>query len=71
MRGRLIDKLVDAPEAVEQAELGVHMEMREVVGSQGHGALMVAGRRVAGGARKALPKAPNAAPQALSSVLSP
>ena len=43
--GRRVDQLGDPAEAVEQAELGVDVEVREVVGREGrHGRSMVVGR---------------------------
>ena len=43
LRGRLADQVADAPEAVEQAELRVDVEVREVVRGEGrHGRSMVA-----------------------------
>jgi hypothetical protein len=35
--GALFGKLVDAPEPVQQAELGVEVQVDEVVGGNGHG----------------------------------
>ncbi len=37
LRARLVDEVGDPPEAVEQAELGVGVEMDEVVRREGHG----------------------------------
>ena len=48
LRGRRIDQLRDPAEAVEEAELGVDVEMGEVVRGEGHGAPMVAPRRSLG-----------------------
>jgi hypothetical protein len=36
-RGPLFGEVVDAPESVQQAELGVEVQVDEVVGSYGHG----------------------------------
>ena len=47
--GGRVDELGDPPEAVEQAEFGVDMEVREVVGRDGrHGTSMVAARAQTG-----------------------
>ena len=44
LRGRRIDEIRDPPEPVEEAELRVDVEVREVVGGDGHGRAMVAPR---------------------------
>ena len=45
LRGRRIDEIRDPPEPVEEAELRVDVEVREVVGGEGrHGTSMVAAR---------------------------
>ena len=43
--GRRIDEVRDAPEAVQEAELRVDVEMREVVGGNRHGRSRIAPRR--------------------------
>ncbi len=42
VRRGLADEVVDATEAVEEAELRVQVEVDEVVGGDGHGMVMVA-----------------------------